>query len=387
MPDTLGCQVTVYPTEDDDDAGAGGRTLDATQIEAGCRVARELTAVRRPPGVSVAVVIGAGAAWSDGFGFADVEAGRPAGADTVYLWFSMTKIVTATAVVQLAERGALRLDDEVVRWVPGFPAGSGRVAVRHLLSHSAGVSNPIPVGWVRLADEPASELNEFATRLLAKHSRLRGEPGARARYSNLGYLVLGQVIEAASSSRYDDYVRANILVPLGMTSTDFAYSDELAARAAIGYHPRYGPSTPLLRRMVPAGIFDHRTGNLWVLARFCVEGAPYGGLIGSVEDAARFVRLHLGGADERSSSVLSDAGVAEMQRLTARGRKLDVALGWFHRHADPDRGLRYWEHLGGGGGFFNTMRIYPELNLGLVAMGNRTSWNYQRLTDALTSRR
>ena len=386
MSDKLRCDVTVHPTEGDDDAGRARRTPEAAQVEAGCQVARELTTGQRPPGVSVAVVDAENASWSDGFGFADVETRRPASADTVYLWFSMTKIVTATAVVQLAERGVLGLGDQVGSWVPGFPAG-GRVTVRHLLSHSAGLSNPIPVGWVRPADEPAGDLNEFATRLLAKHSRLRGEPGVRARYSNLGYLVLGQVIEAASGSPYADYVRANILAPLGMTSTDFVYRGEMTARAAVGYHPRYGLSTPVLRRMVPAGIFDHRTGKLWALSRFCVEGAAYGGLIGSVEDAARFVRLHIGAADERSRSVLSAEGVAAMQELTARGRKLDVALGWFHRDADPDRGQRYWEHLGGGGGFFNTMRIYPDLNLGLVAMGNRTSWDYQRLTDALTSRR
>jgi hypothetical protein len=81
----------------------------------------------------------------------------------------------------VAERGALGLDDQVVRWFRAFPAGRGRVTVRHVLSHSAGLSNPIPVGWVRLADEPARELGEFATRLMTKHSRLRGEPApARA---------------------------------------------------------------------------------------------------------------------------------------------------------------------------------------------------------------
>lgn len=69
-----------------------------------------------------------------------------------------------------------------------------------------------------------------------------------------------------------------------------------------------------------------------------------------------------------------------MQRTTARGRKLDVGLGWFRRHRDP--GGAYWEHLGGGGGFFNTMRIYPEEKLGLVAMGNATSWDHLRLAGA-----
>jgi CubicO group peptidase (beta-lactamase class C family) len=210
-------------------------------MQTGRRVAQELTVRQRPPGLSVAVIDGDRSGWSDGFGLADLETRQPAAADTVYLWFSMTKIVTATAVVQLAERGSLDLNDRVQRWVPGFPAaGRGsRVTVRQLLSHSAGLSNPIPVGWVLPADEPQGDPSEFATGVLTKHSRLRGEPGARARYSNLGYLLLGQVIEAASGSAYTDYVQTNVLAPLGMTSTDFTYRPDMSARAATGYHPRY----------------------------------------------------------------------------------------------------------------------------------------------------
>ena len=79
---------------------------------------------------------------------------------------------------------------------------------RHLLSHSAGLSNPIPIGWVRQADDPPEDLEAFTARLLKKHSRLRGEPGRHARYSNLGYLVLGQAVLAASGMSYVEYVRS-----------------------------------------------------------------------------------------------------------------------------------------------------------------------------------
>jgi CubicO group peptidase (beta-lactamase class C family) len=304
----------------------------------------------------------------------------------VYLWFSMTKLVTATAVVQLAERGGLRLDDPVGGYVSEFPSDDRgrRVTIRHLLSHSAGLANPIPVGWVRPATAPATDPHEFMGRLLRKHRRLRSEPGARASYSNLGYLVLGEVIEAASGHTYTDYVRSNILDPLQMSSTDFTYREDVTPRAATGYHPRYNLATPLLRRMVPSGIFDHHVGRLLSTSRFCVEGAPYGGLIGSVKDAARFLRLHLGAQEHPYPGVLSPDGVAAMQQPTAYGRKLDVALGSFHRDADEDGRARYWEHLGGGAGFFNTMRIYPELKLGLVTMGNLTSWNYRQLARAIT---
>lgn len=313
---------------------------------------------------------------------ADIERANPADADTVYLWFSMTKLVTATAVLQLADRGLLDLDRPVANLVPGFPDSDrgNRVTSRHLLSHSAGLANPIPVGWVRPADGPAEDPDAFTARLLRKHARLRAVPGDRASYSNLGYLVLGEVIQAASGAPYVEYVRAEILEPLGMTSTDFAYRPDMTRRAATGYHPRFSISTPLLRLITPPGIFDHRVGGFWALSRFRVQGAPYGGLIGTVSDAARFLDLHL---DPRAHpGVLSERAVVAMQRSTARGRKLDVGLGWFRRHRDPPDSGHYWEHLGGGGGFFNTMRIYPELKLGFIAMGNATSWDHLKLVRA-----
>jgi CubicO group peptidase (beta-lactamase class C family) len=231
---------------------------------------------------------------------------------------------------------------------------------------------------------PAVDLHEFTSRVLARYSRLRSEPGGRASYSNLGYLVLGEVIAAASGVSYADYVRSNILAPLRMSSSDFVYRTEMNARAATGYHPRYNAATPLLRWMVPSGIFDHRVGRLWALSRFCVQGAPYGGLIGTVDDAAKFLRLHLDAGEASCPTVLSSEGVAAMQRPTAHGRKLDVALGWFQRHAERASGARYWEHLGGGAGFFSAMRIYPESGLGLVTMGNLTRWNYRQLARAIT---
>jgi CubicO group peptidase (beta-lactamase class C family) len=322
--------------------------------------------------------------WSDGFGVADIETRAQATADTVYLWFSMTKLVTATAILQLADRGRLDLDRPVTEFVPAFPSGGRgrRVTVRHLLSHSAGLANPIPVGWVRPANAPAEDLHAFTARLLDKHSRLRSEPGSRASYSNLGYLLLGEVIEAAAGVSYTGYVQTQILDPLRMTSTGFGYTDDMASRAATGYHPRLGVSTPVLRLLTPAGIFDHPVGRFWALSRFCVQGAPYGGLIGPVSDAARFLALHVDpGAHP---AILSADAIAAMQRTTACGRRLEVGLGWFRRRKDPQRDARYWEHLGGGGGFFNTMRVYPDLNLGVVAMGNATKWRHLALVDAAT---
>jgi len=183
------------------------------------------TVGRKVPGLSAALVTEAGAVWSGAAGHADLATTTSAHSDTVYLWFSMTKIVTATAVVQFAERGALDLDAPVAGFVPGFP--SGTATVRHLLSHSSGLPNPIPVRWVRPAGSPRPDPHEFTAGLLRRHGKLTSRPGETARYSNLGYVVLGEVIAAVSGAPYIDYVRQNVLEPLGMTQTDFVYRAEL----------------------------------------------------------------------------------------------------------------------------------------------------------------
>ncbi len=106
---------------------------------------------RKVPGISVAIVDADGAITTTAAGSADLALGKAAGPETAYLWFSMTKIVTATAVMQLSERGALELDDPVRQFLPEFPkprAGWPEVRIRHLLSHSAGLRNPLPVRWV-----------------------------------------------------------------------------------------------------------------------------------------------------------------------------------------------------------------------------------------------
>ncbi len=163
----------------------------------------------RLPGLSVAVVRADTIHWLTGLGVADLATQTPATPGTLYLWFSMTKIVTATAVMQLADRGQLSLDDPAAHHYPRFAAlrladRAARVSVRHLLSHSAGLANPIPIRWG--APSRLARPRRLLDRLLSKHSKLGFEPGAKASYSNLGFLVLGQIVEATSGRSVQDYV-------------------------------------------------------------------------------------------------------------------------------------------------------------------------------------
>jgi CubicO group peptidase (beta-lactamase class C family) len=352
--------------------------------EAAFNLALQQLSERSVPGLSALVVGGGRGAVAASAGRRDLTTNASATSDTAYLWFSMTKIVTATAVMQLAERGRLSLDDPVEQFLPEFPkprTGWPEVRVRHLLNHSAGLSHPLPVRWVHSVAERGRDPREFAIELLRRYRRLRFPAGSKAAYSNLGYIALGEVIAVAAGERYEQCVRSAILEPLSMTRTGFSY-ENLGDDVATGYQLRLHPMTPLFRLMLPKGIIGRRHGRFIAFNRFYVDGPAYGGLVGSARDAARFMAAHLTGGEFDGVRLLSPQSVREMQTIQASGRKLDVGFGWLRRGSDRSNPEQFLEHLGGGGGFWNMMRIYPARGLGVLAMGNATGYDHQTLARA-----
>lgn len=332
------------------------------------------------PGVLLLVVGPEGVRARAAVGFADLAAGIPMTTDISVPWFSMTKTVTATAAVRLAERGILDLDSPLLPDVPAMRLlrplpWAERITPRHLLQHSGGIVNPIPVRWIHPADGAAPNPDRFLEELLAKHAKLRFEPGTRSSYSNVGILILGVAIAHLTNKRFDAVVQDELLEPLGMSSTSFTFPPNL--QSATGYHPRYSP----MRLFVPRWVAGPSSGRWMALRRFLVDGAPYGGLVGTAEDAARFLRMHLRQGELDGTRVISTAAAGEMCRITMPGGRYDFGLGWFvprnRRQADPP----FIEHLGGGAGFFNVMRMYPSLRLGAIVMGNATSYNIDAVAN------
>jgi CubicO group peptidase (beta-lactamase class C family) len=359
-----------------------GRSSNAEALEA---FLEEKVRQSGVPGLSVAVVRSDGLVWVRGFGFADLATSVRVTSSTIYLWFSMTKIVTATAALRLVERADLDLDSPATEYFADFSAVSQPVPVtiRHLLSHSSGLANPVPIRWVRPAGTPAPDQRAFVNRLLAKHSKLKFVPGERASYSNLGYLVLGEVVSEVAGMRYEEYVRDNILVPLGMDHTGFTYPELAGHEAATAYQPLWRPLTPLLRAILPEGIVGAQQGRYVTFNPFLVNGAAYGGLVGGVDEAIRFALLHLNGGQIGDTRLLSPESVAMMQRITSRGGKRDFGLGWFRSHEIGQQRPTFVEHLGGGAGFWNVMRLYPEESLGVVIMGNTTRYDHESILDTI----
>jgi len=330
----------------------------------------------RPPGIAVAVVASDGEQIAASAGSADLAHDVAASPRMVCPWFSMTKIVTATAAMRLVERGTLDLDAPIAAHVPQFarlrPEGNARrITARHLLTHGAGLANPIPVRWIHPIDAPAPDQDSFLDRLLTKHGKLRFEPGTKSSYSNLSTLSLGVAMANLTGSSFAEIVESEVLRPLGMHASGFAYTEDMSAQAATGYHPRRSP----MRFLLPRWVIGEPAGRWLSLRRFLLDGQAYGGLVGPLEDAARFLEMHLRDGELDGARILEAETARQMREIVAPGRRFDLGLGWFrpasHREDDPP----FVEHLGGGAGYFNVIRVYPTRGVGIAVMGNATKYD------------
>jgi len=321
------------------------------------------------------------AAWADGrqvvrsAGWARRSPPTAATSETRWPWFSVTKLFTATAILQLAEAGRLRLDEPAATYVPSFaPRGHRPPTIRELLAHTSGLANPIPVTWIHLAGEPGPSLDELTARLLAAHPDLESEPGTRFRYSNLGYLVLGQVVERVSGEPFEAYVHRHLLEPLQLTGSSFSVTPATAA----GYSARWSLMGLAAWWMLDARFFGPTERGLTELRPFSVDGAPYGGLVGPASDLARLGQAMLGGGQLDGRRLLSRelTALALTPSRTTAGAVLPVGLGW---HLGEVGGEPFAHHIGGGGGFRSELRIYPRLGYAIAVIANETSFD----TDVL----
>ena len=345
-----------------------------------------LVASENPPGLSVVVVKDGAVAYERAVGLADGPRGAAATPATVYHWWSMTKIPTAMAVLQLRERGALRLDAPVTDYLPWFEVvypspSSPAITARHLLTHSSGLPDPMPamIGWVH-HDAAGRGQTELVRRRLPRYRGLRFAPGSAAVYSNLNYMVLGAVIEAVSGEAYEDYVVERVLRPLGMERTGFVYTPALAAHEAAGSLPVVHLYTPLLPFLLDVrALVRERRGRLLWLRRLYLDATPPSGLIGPAPDAARLMLAYLAGGELDGARVLAPDTVRAM---THEGHIGGRGLGWAVRR---EGGRLHVQHPGGGPGFATLMRLYPEERLGIVALANGTDLDYEGLADLLAS--
>lgn len=170
------------------------------------------------------------------YGMASIEHGVPNTPQTRFRIGSLTKQFTAMGVMMLQERGKLNVQDSICKYLPECPEAWQPITIHHLLTHSSGIPN---FTYSLNNVEPVNFSSPLAHHM--EHLRkatLEFTPGARFRYSNSGYILLGHIIEKASGEPYDAFLRKNIFEPLGMTNTGYEDKGSIIKRRAAGYSLR-----------------------------------------------------------------------------------------------------------------------------------------------------
>ena len=257
--------------DDADQAGPGGLAGPAASID------RLLSEAYPPgePGAAVRVTKAGVVLLEKGYGLADVEHKVRATPDSVFRLASVTKAFTGTAVLMLAERGAVALDDPVTEHLPSSPPAWRAVAIRHLLSHTSGLSNYL--------DRPNSmewAAREYTVQQLVDSFKDRPAvfaPGERSAYSNSNYVLLGAIVEKVSGLPFDRFVDTSIFAPLGMTATACGASLKDLSRLATAYEPARTAD-------------DQLDWSRLLVARPYTMSSVYaaGGCVSSLRDLARF---------------------------------------------------------------------------------------------------
>lgn len=337
------------------------------------------------PGMAVGIVWGGETVYAKGFGLRDVEQKKPFTADTPFPIASITKSFTAMAILRLRDEGKLDLDAPAARYYPPIAKlayatrDAPPVTVRHLLTHSSGMPEDNP--WADVTEN----MTDAELAAVLDGGVMSRAPGVQFEYANLGYAVLGRVIERVSKMPPREYIRRVILEPLGMKNSGWEPEDFPVGTLAVGYRGREGS------RDIEAPAVVAPAERLGVM-----DAA--GGLYTTLQSLARYVAFHLSAwppRDDPESGPLRRSSVREMQQgarsasvsdfvprlvqrwpvALARLAPDGIALHTFGygfgllTHVTCERELLI-EHSGGLPGYQSLISMLPDVGVGVIVFIN-----------------
>lgn len=312
-------------------------------------------------------------------GFADIAKKKEVDSSITYNVFSVTKTFTALAILQLFEKGIIDINKPVIRYFPEFSYGT-EITVKQLLNHTAGIPNPIPLNWIHLDNEhKIFDRNAFFKTILEKNRKTKSEPNEKFAYSNLSYVILGQLIEKVSGKTYEGYVTENIIRRLPINPNDLNFDVISNETHAKGYHKRISFSNLVLGFFIDKSKFMGEAVEKWrSFNNFYVNGAPYGGLIGTPMAFVTYLQELL----KTDNCLITDEykQMLFQENKTNKGENTGMCLSWFSGEL---YGNKYFAHAGGGGGYYCEIRIYPDIKKGSVIFFNRTGMSDERFLDKL----
>ena len=277
--------------------------------------------------------------FSKGYGFANLEWDVPNSPTAKFRLGSVTKQFTAACILLLEERGKLKIDDPVKKYMPDAPAAWDKVTIFNLLTHTSGI--PSFTGFPDYASTEAIATTPEKLVARFRDKPLEFQPGEKWNYSNSGYVLLGYLIEKISGQSYSQFVQDNIFTPLGMKDSGYDSNSAIIAHRAAGYAPSD-------KGLINAGYIDMSIP------------LSAGALYSTTEDLLRWEQGLFGG------QLLS---VASLQKMTTPFKN-DYAFALAVRDAN---GHKVIEHGGGIEGFNTQLSYYPDDKLTIVVLANQNT--------------
>lgn len=334
------------------------------------KIYKDAAEKRHLPGIAFGIVLDGKLVYSGGVGYTDVAKKIAATPKSLFRIASMTKSLTAMAILKLRDEGKLRLDDPAENYIPELKthkyltADAPRITVRNLMTHSAGFPEDNPWGDRQLADSDADLL-----KLIKDGITDSNVPSFTYEYSNLGFAMLGHIINVVAGKPYQQYITETILKPLGMNDTQWEYTKVPAEKLALGY--RWQDEKWLEEPLLHDGSYG-----------------AMGGLITSIDDFSKYVALHQSAwppSDTPDNEPIKRSSIREMQKpwtlsgLNAQAKNSAGQLcpevtgyGYGLRWGQNCKGQVGIGHTGGLPGFGSQWRILTDYGIGIISYANLT---------------
>ena len=360
---SLGChgQPPAPPPIPKGDYGAIIRYLQA-------RIPREMGR-DNVPGLSIALVNGQELIWARGFGMADKAQGVPVTPNTAFRAGGISKLLTATAALQLVEQQRLGLDTPIQQTLREFYVRSRfhsdqatanlDITLRRLLSHQSGL--------------PSEHLRDLRSTFAMGQMPMRvsgvwlsSPPGSQVAYSNLGYSLVGAAIERSSGKSFEAQLQSSLLKPLEMNQSSFVGTGTQLSYRALGYEDGVASTDAQVR--------DLAAGGLWA----------------SPKDLGHYVQMLFAQGLYKGQRVLGSPSIDAMFTQQNTGNALDfdcqMGLGWFLAPCGDEPvgpGIRTYQHSGGGDDFAAQLSVLPDQQLAVIIMANDS--NAEELVASLAT--
>lgn len=301
----------------------------------------QTTFTPKGPGAVFLVAKDGKAIYQKAFGMANLELEVPMTHDNVFEIGSMTKQFTAISILILMEQGKLQLDDEITKFIPGYPTQGKTITVHHLLTHTSGIKSFTSMKSLRAIerqDLTPTELIDFF-----KNEPMDFDPGQKYKYNNSGYVILGNIIEVISGDSYADFIEKNIFAKLDMKSSQYASYSEVIKNRAYGYHQK----------------------DEYVNKNFVSLSLPYasGSLMSTADDMLKWNE-----AIKNNILLKSETTTKAFENYSlSNGEKIDYGYGWNVKTLEES--LSY-EHGGSIFGF-KSMGVYlPKEDIYVIGLSN-----------------